>query len=255
MLGPDRSRSTFLRWTVAALAIAVLALGACGGDDDGASEDGERPVTSEEAGRLASTLFNNFDTGGATFELTARFGDGSTATLAGEMDWTDHLGHADVRGDGPVAGLTEVFWTDPEVLERRPALDSDLAKLRTPAPLYVSRPVNPADNRLDSLLAVVVGLAAEQRENPLLVQQSGATWLRVDEVRGTAVDVIRSGENTVFWIDQTNGDLLRFESTPPNGTTMVVNILDRGTPEIRGPRTSEVASIVEIQAQYDAVVG
>ena len=44
--------------------------------------------------------------------------------LEGVIDWKHHIGHAVAVAKGAEDGITEVYWTDQMVLERRPAADA-----------------------------------------------------------------------------------------------------------------------------------
>ncbi len=149
----------------------------------------ERPVSSTEAELLATTRFLNFDRGGVRFstQLTV---DGSELTFAGWVDHVSHVGYAGVRGDFPAQA---VLWTGDTVGIRASELDADGLPL-LPIPAlddlgWQSRALDTSASDLDRLLAVLLGLGTDRPDNPLLLQQSGALWLRDDEVGGEPVTV------------------------------------------------------------------
>jgi hypothetical protein len=221
----------------------------CGGDEPDAT--GPSPLSDEQAQRLANVLFDNLDSGGATFAVESRGVDGSTISLRGEVDWVDHRGHAEVRATGVEADLVEIYWTETEVLERRSALNAELRDAENLAVEFVARPPS-ASRQLDRLVSIVSGLAGEQRDNPLLItQQEGSAFLRADELRGVPVDVLRYGEHNLYWLDRESGGLLRFEEPgTTTGQPLVVDVIERGPQSIAGPAAAVVIPAAEIADRY-----
>lgn len=203
------------RWVLAALLAVPLALTACQGANDAeapaspsasepapspAASDGNpeadtaRRVTSEEAQLLAISRFNNFDAQSRPF--TASVTDhGMRLELTGWIDFTAGEGYAAVGGEGVQPGV--VRWNastvgaaplEPTEDGLPPLPTAPLAELgQDPAWLWDS--LDPASSRVDAVLAVALGLGLDRPDNPLLVQQSGALWLRQDEVDGREVTV------------------------------------------------------------------
>src|SRR5262249_52147039 len=54
---------------------------------------------------------------------------------------------------------------------------------------WISHPLDASTSRLDALLITLSGLGSDRPDNPVLVAQSGALWLRTDSVNGTPVTV------------------------------------------------------------------
>lgn len=240
---------------LAGLAAVALALLACGGSGDTA--EGPRPVTDEEASRLAETLFNDYELGGASFELNGLMPDGTTVYLAGEVDWVNHVGHATVRVDrAPDASVTEVIWAEQLVLERIPALTELAASLGQGQAEWYVRPPDIEGRHLDGMIAVVTSLASQQRDNPVLIaQEPGTSWLRTDVVPGTQVtaDVLRFGERTVYWLDEGGVTLYRFEGNNADGTRpVVVDLRGHGPREIGFPPDDIVVDSTLIPDLYEA---
>ncbi len=235
---------------VSVLSSALLAIcaGCVGGDAD---QPQSSPLTDEQAGRLANVLFDNLDSKGATFQANARSADGSTINLVGEIDWVDHRGHAGVTASGVEVDLVEIFWSEAEVLERRPGLNAQLLDSENVDTDFIARPAA-GSRALDRLLAIVTALAGPQRDNPLLIKQEpGSIYLRADELRGRNVDVMRYGEHNVYWIDRQTGFLLRLEDLGlQNGQPFVIDIISRGPQTIVGPAAAVVVPAAELGTLY-----
>ena len=228
------------------LLAACLALAACGGGD----KPGARPLTQEEASRLAETMFLNHREGRATFEVaTLTEPGGSRLRLAGTVDWSARSGAARVVVDGGTGTLAAVAWGSETVAERRPVHDGLLAGLGLPQGAWIGRPVDQR-RRIDQVIAVVTGLAASRPENAVLIQQqAGSVFLRSDTLRGTEVEVVRYGERSIYWIDPVSGRMLRFEGNNSAGTLPVVvdfgqEIADQVVPPV-------VAQIVDVGTKPD----
>lgn len=245
------------------LIAAALAVAGCGGGD----ADGERPVSDAEASRLAETLFNDYDLGGARFELNGLMPDGTRITMVGQVDWRDHTGRAavSVEGDGdgggtaPDAAVTEVVWSDAAVLERIPALTALAASAGEPATDFYARPPMIDERHLDAMIQLVTSLGAEQRDNAVLIAQTpGTAWLRDDVLPGTEIDteVFRYGDRTVYWLGSGGVTLYRFEGNNQAGTRpVVIDLRDHGPQEIEFPANDDVADATRIPDLYTAATG
>ncbi|WP_166868766.1 hypothetical protein [Salinibacterium sp. ZJ70] len=170
-------------------AALVLALTACTVDVPAQPVATARPVSSQEAELLATTRFLNFDQGGVRFSTQLPV-DGSALTLTGWVDHAAHVGYAAVTGDFPAQAM---LWTGDTVGIRASEPDGEgLPVLPIPALddlAWQSRALDAAASDLDRMLTVLLGLGADRPDNPLLLQQSGALWLRDDEVGGEPVTV------------------------------------------------------------------
>lgn len=177
------------RWLAALLALAaVFAFTGCA--TGSANEpDAARPVTTEESQLLAIARFNNFDLGnrGFTTEIQEQ---GVELRLQGWANYTDHVGYASVTGDFPAQSL---IWTaaDIGVMEQEPD-SSGYPPLPMPSladPALVTAALDPTASRLDALALAITSLGSDRPDNPLLLQQSGALWLRTDRIGEEAVTV------------------------------------------------------------------
>ncbi len=237
----------------AAITLCALALAACGGD---AAEPTERTLTSEESAMLANVLFQNVERGGASFQLAVQVGDGATINLQGEVDWSEHRGHAQVSTRNVEQGVREVFWSDDAVLEARDDLAPLLEQAGRPAVPWVVRDPEPVGRQLDQALALVTGLAAEQRDNPLLIEQEpGSAFLRNDTLRRVEVVVLRYGERAVYWLAADDGRLVRFESDNASQTRPVVfDVLEFDEITIDGPPVDQITDVADLGDLYTAAL-
>lgn len=238
--------------------VATLAFTATGCGEE--APQGPQPLSRVQSERLAQAAFSNMQSGGARFEANSAFlgvGDNVALTLVGEVDWTNHVGRAVVRGGGPDAGLTEVYWEESFVLERRPAMDQIVASRGGPATPWIMRQPEPSVRQLDRMLAIIVGLAAEQPDNAVLLQQDETNvFIRQDKLRGASVEVLRFGERNLYWLDADDGTMLRFEGNSAGGNApTIVDFLERSRVDIPRPTTTDVISRESIAEIYDAFTG
>jgi hypothetical protein len=240
-----------------ALGVVVVVLAACGGSSEPA---GDRPVTDAEAARMADTLFENHDVGGAEFELRARLPDGTRLDLSGEVDWRGHRGRAAVDASGgPDAAIDEVAWTATSVLERIPALDALAEQVGRPAGRMWERSPAPGRRDLDAMIQLITSLAATRPDNAgLIAQEPGTAFLRHDTVPGTevSVDVFRYGERTVYWLAADEVTMWRFEGNDAAASRpVVVDLREHGTREITLPSADEVVAASGVAELYHSVTG
>jgi hypothetical protein len=243
------------RCAVAALVVScVVGLVSCGNDDEGSPEP--RPLTVEEATRLAEVQFDNYDTGGARFEVATTFtATNDTLYMSGVVDWKNHEGRAEVRATGAEAGITEVWWNENVVLERRPSLDPVLAGLGYESVRYLARPPATSTRQIDRAIAIVMALASEERQNPVLIQQEeGSAFVREDALRESDVEVLRYGQRNQYWLNLVDATLMRFDGNSASGSApIVVDLLQRGTQEIPRPQNAEVLSIDAVPEIYESI--
>ena len=250
----DRRARRRVRALGAALVVLALAGAACGGDTSPSTT--ERPLSDDEAAMLANVLFDNHDRGGADVTLAVQVGEGASLSLQGEIDWTTHRGHALVSARGVETGVREVYWSDDAVLEARDDLSSLLAQAGLPDAPWVAREPDPPGRQLDQTLALLTGLASQQRDNPLLVQQEpGSAFVRTDTLRDTPVVVLRYGTSSVYWLAADDGRMLRFESNNTVGDRpVVVDVLAFREITVDGPPVDQVVDVADIADAYDAAL-
>lgn len=181
-------------------------------------------LTSAQAERLAVTRFRNFDAGTRAVDLLIPQSGVGEIQLTGWYDFEQGVGYGAVAGGGTV-------WWDSDTVAFR---DTPSAEPGIPLPSdgWVSYPLDPSANPLATALALVGSLGADRPENPQLLAQSDAVWLRTDTVGSTGVDVFvgpsadgattlaASDERARYWVDDI-GTLLIFEA-PVSGVWMTV---------------------------------
>jgi hypothetical protein len=173
------------------------------------SDSSPQPLTDDQAAALSQVLVRNYEAGGAEVTATVPYGVGAALQLDGVIDWVDHGGLAELTTtiDGEETDRTDVAWTESEVAVR-PSGGADDE--------WTVRPADPDGVPLDRIIALIVASAGPERDNPLLVAQSDARWLRRDRVGGPdgdrAVDVIDGGGRLQFWIGVDDGLLYRLDA-------------------------------------------
>jgi hypothetical protein len=218
------------RAIVGTLALAlVLAVGGCAAEPN---PDGARPVTTEEAQFLATARFRNFDAGARS--ISASLTDAGTALeLTGWVDYRSEVGLAVLAADGVASHL--LLW-DATTVAANPTDAAEADRLlaepvRTPASAADFATAAMSDTgALHPLLAILIALGNDRPDNPLLLQQGGALWLREDTVGETPVTVYAGptdaslesaataepalvdpdASSTRYWLDS-DGLLLRFD--------------------------------------------
>lgn len=256
MVTTSRTRMPARRFSLrsAVLLLALAGVAAC--NDDSSPVSTERPLTVDEAALLASLQFDNYDDGGADFQVaTAFLATNDTLNLQGVVDWENHIGYAVATGKGAESGITEVYWTRTAVLERRPAADTVLAGMGYEEVKFFARTPEPEKRLLDKALAIIMSLASSQRDNPQLIQQKeGSSFLRLDTLRNRPSTVLRYGERNIYWLDTETNRLLRFEgNAAAGGAPTVVDILDRGTRTVPLPREGQVIAAETVAELYQAL--
>ncbi|WP_114561129.1 hypothetical protein [Desertihabitans aurantiacus] len=197
---------------LAGAAGALAGLTACGQDDD------PRPLTTAEAERFAVIRFNAYDEGTRRVDLHL-VGTPEPLRLAGWVDYRAFVAYASLLTADGAEELGLVHW-DRTVKASRPAPVPEPV-LPRPEDGWARSAVVPEQAVFDTALAMVLQLGADRPDNPLLLAQSDARWLRTDQVDDVAVDVVtgptpegapdQAGSRLRYWVDQ-RGNLLRLEA-------------------------------------------
>lgn len=195
------------RCVAAFVACAVAVTAGCGRGQDlperGPSptaetqaEDGPRPLNVEESQRLSLVRFSNFRTGvrAVRFEVADA---GSHYGVTGWVDFTAGFGYTTVLEGrrGAEAPFALVAWDAATISSHAPASDTGAPPLPPPDvaaddPAWTSSPLSPEASRLHAAMATVLAAGNDRPDNPVLLQQTDARWLRADEVDGVPVDVL-----------------------------------------------------------------
>ncbi|MFD6142368.1 hypothetical protein [Promicromonospora sp. NPDC060271] len=167
----------------ALVAMTLLLTAACSDDAEPAAVSGARPVTVAESERLASVRFRNFDAGSR--KVTATYTDqGHDVALEGWYDYTTHTGYGLVSADGVPSD--RIVW-DGRILAT--TAGDHLGEPVTSLEGWQAGKLDAGSSPLAVVLTVLAGLGADRPENPLLIRQGGALWLREDTAGRQAVTV------------------------------------------------------------------
>lgn len=194
-------RTPSLRRCARTLALVVLSavLAACGSSgaapDGTGSADGSRALSTAEAQRLAVVRFNNYNDVVREVSVTVPQAGGQLA-LSGWMNFVEHRGYFSVRSTGSNAFIGYLLFDAFTAEVQEAASVAALPPLPPPAGEWDSLPVTQVADPLGTVLAALVQLGQDRPDNPQLLQQSDARWLREDAVDGTRVDVLSGPSST-----------------------------------------------------------
>lgn len=209
----DRRRWPRSRRSAAVLGIAVVAVAAAAaflmadGDSGGG---GPRPLTTDEANRLAITRFRNYQSQGRTVTITVP-GTAGELTVTGSVDYRRKVGYGVVHGTGRGESSDGLIQWTPTSVHVRPMTDAPaLAPASPPRSGWYDRPLLSSGSALDTSLSIALGLGGDRPDNAELLPQNGAAWWGRERLDGRWVDVMagpsspdRSGTagNVRYWID------------------------------------------------------
>lgn len=222
---PAGTRTRIAR-AVVAVALTACVAGACGGDDhtsdasttiatsaapSGAVEP--RPLNAAESQQLASFRRRAYEAGVRSVDAVIA-SDATSVQIRGWIDTVDHVGYGMVTGVGVAPFL--VTWTSTEVAAQ--AFTGSVPTLPIPDTGWERTALDHEASHLAAAQVMLLSLASNAPENPQLLRQSGATWLRADRVGDIPVDVMTgpipegaTSSSYRYWIAP-EGDLLRLEA-------------------------------------------
>ncbi|MFF2350918.1 hypothetical protein ACFVVL_14165 [Kitasatospora sp. NPDC058115] len=233
--GPGRRRAVWLR-SLVALAVCAAA-GGLVAYRSVSDEPGERPVTVDEASRLALSRLNLFEASPVAVTLTASEGGGVGVRVEGVVDYRTRrgTGRYQVTGaNGPLDHGLVVWDAGGLGLAPEPAgADGPAWQQAEHVPRQGWSPRSYTADPLDAGLQLIVQLGADRPDNPLLLAQSGARWLGRDRLDGREHDrfagpraqgAAPDGERSplTYWVDA-DGALRRVTMRMPGlGTPSTV---------------------------------
>ncbi|WP_344345608.1 hypothetical protein, partial [Kitasatospora putterlickiae] len=217
---PGPGRRTFWLRSLVALAVCAAAVGGLVAYRTVSDEPGERPVTVDEASRLALSRLNLFQASPVAVSLTAAEGGGVEVRVEGVVDYRTRRGTGRYQVTGPNGPLDRglVVWdTGGLGLAPEPAgVDGPAWQQAERVPRQGWSPRTYTADPLDAGLQLIAELGADRPDNPLLLAQSGARWLgreRLDgrdhdrfagpRAQGAAPDGERSP--LTYWVDGDGG--------------------------------------------------
>ncbi|KOV38184.1 hypothetical protein ADK60_02700 [Streptomyces sp. XY431] len=184
------------------------------------AETGERPVTVDEASRLALSRLNLFQASPVTLALTAAEGGDVTVRVEGVVDYRVRrgVGRYQVTGAGGPLDHGLVVWDAGGLgLAPEPAgVDGPAWEQAERVPRQGWSPRSYTADPLDAGLQLVVQLGADRPDNPLLLAQSGARRLGGERLDGRDYDrfagpraqgAAPDGERSplTYWVDGDGG--------------------------------------------------
>lgn len=223
------------------VALAVLLAGCSGGSgghsgksaDASAASSGPRALTSSEAERLAVIRFNAYRAKTRSVQATIVSGTG-TVTLRGWINTVKGEGYALVTPKGQGAEPFLTLWNAKEVSAE--SYSGRTAPLPPPKGGWQSIELSANASALAAAQLLVLGLSADRPDNPQLLIQGKARWLRGDTLAGKKVDVMTGPlatgatvSNLRYWVDH-QGRLLRLEANLDQGQWSVFDFAD--TPKV-----------------------
>jgi hypothetical protein len=80
----------------------------------------------------------------------------------------------------------------------------------------------------------------------LILQKADTSFMRTDVLRNRPVLVFRYGKKTIYWIDEKEKTLLRFEGNNASGQfPIIIDFDDFGTKVLTFPKTASVIKLSE----------
>jgi len=204
---------------IAVALIIVLSLAACVSPAPvGAAP---QPLTLIQAQLLAVVRFNNFDQKIRAVQITVL--GTAPATLTGWVDFSTSQGYGLLKEKGATAtgDSALITWTGNQI-RAKGTLDVAVAPLPMPTSWDYTGSLDRAASSLTNVLVLLLALGSDRPENPELLKQSDARYLRADKVGKSAVSVfsgpssdsttrVVSAEDIIrYWVDS-SGTLLRLQ--------------------------------------------
>jgi hypothetical protein len=238
-------------------AAAALLLVGCAADGPRAAGD---PVTAAEAEVLAELLQRNYRSGGADFVVTVPYDDAVVLTLAGEIDFREAVGRAEVTtsfGDGSADDVRSlVFGADDLWFGDVPGLAGALAEAGLPDAAFVRRPVAPVEGPVtpglvDVLVTVLLNLSARSADDPAAFLDGDHTWQGQRSIDSRLTSLFGLREGRVVAVAAADDRLVQFV-TPLEDLEVTVTLSGHGPRTVQVPapeETAEAAHVPGIAAQ------
>lgn len=187
-----RWRRTMTARVIATLILATVALTGCV-----ASPTGEaRHLTESEAQLMAVARFKNYNAG--TRAIVATIRDSTEVwNVTGWFDYAHDVGYASLTARSAAAHASALLlWSTHSLFSRSAGELMGDALPPRPAPnpdeirqTWTSTEYQPNIYGPQAALLIIASLGFDRPENPLLLQQSDALWLREDHIGKTRVNV------------------------------------------------------------------
>ena len=183
----DRRRWPRSRRAAAVIGIAAVAVAAVAAflvADGGSGSGGPRPLTTDEASRLAITRFRNYQAQGRAVTITVP-GTASGLTVTGSVDYRRKVGYGVVQGTGRDKSSDGLIQWTPTSVHVRPMTDAPAhAPASPPRSGWYDRPLLSSGSALDTSLSIALRLGGDRPDNAELLPQNGAAWWGREQVDG-----------------------------------------------------------------------
>ena len=245
-------RRTYARLPALGLLLA-LATGCAG---DAAQREAGDAVTEADAALLAGLLQRNHTEGGADFVVTAPYGREAVLTLTGEIDFRAGTGRAQaVTSTGGSEEVRTVFFT------REDLWFGDVPGVGTAGTgtVYLARPIAVDGERpplVDVLVTVLLGLSAEDADDPAAFLDAGYSWQGRRSIDGRPTELFGMPGGRAVAVSSTEDVLVQFSTPLPAGPgdddlEVTTTLADHGRRSMDLPdedRTAAVADHPELTA-------
>lgn len=222
-----------------------------------------RPITEAEASKFADVLVKNHDAKTANFVVNGPFGKG-TVQMEGVVDWPNATGHlvaiatvpasgtpSGPSGAGAASGASgasgpamvkdriELYYTSKSFIQTRYGLPERLAQRGFNGAEWIELPAK-VDTGIGKILALVAGLAAESRDNPVTLMDKDVTYEGSDTFDGVKVDVFKMG-SIKYAVGQEDGRI-HHVSALMSGDVINIGFANWGKPTVKLPDKSKIVS-------------
>ena len=245
-------RRTHARLPALGLLLALAA--GCAGD--GAQREAGDAVTEADAALLAGLLQRNHSEGGADFVVTAPYGRGAVLTLTGEVDFRAGTGRAQaVTSTGATDVVRTVFFTREDLWFG----DVPGVEAAGTGTVYLGRPLAVDGERpplVDVLVTVLLGLAAEDADDPAAFLDAGYSWQGRRSIDGRPTELFGLPGGRAVAVSSTEDVLVQFATPLPAGSgiddvEVTATLAEHGRRSLDLPdeeRTAPVADHPELAA-------
>lgn len=234
-------------------ALGLLLALAAGCAGDGAQRAAGDAVTEADAALLAGLLQRNHTEGGADFVVTAPYGPEAVLTLTGEVDFRAGTGRAQaVTSTGGTEQARTVFFT------RGDLWFGDVPGAEAVDAVYLSRPIAVDGERpplVDVLVTVLLGLAAEDADDPAAFLDAGYSWQGRRSIDGRPTELFGLPGGRAVAVSSTEDVLVQFATPLPAGSgddvEVTATLAEHGRRSLDLPaeeRTAAVADHPELAA-------
>jgi len=248
-----------VRTTAVALGLVIAVATGCSTTQSDGSEGSpttsaaSKPITAEQASMLADVLVTNHTLGGSAIVATVPYGT-VTFTMAGEIDWTDHVGRVTIRTEptskgAAVRGPFDVAFDQKVTFEQVAGLADALAAQGRPPVNWVATALDPGTSPLHVVLQLLQGLSSTQRDNPVLLRQD-VTYGGTVTVGDATADRFDMGRST-YAVDRATGRLVRVTARlETTQSTATIDLSDPGPRTIPLPAADDIVALSDVSDLY-----